>query len=97
MTSALSDRDIKKSTHGSMVLGSIVLVRWVIIKKNYVWDILQVRNKTVTKLNILCENNNIWNYQNGVFKSFQSNMIGDRFDSTGNISLHSLKKISIKT
>ena len=54
-------------------------------------------NKIVTKLNILCENNNIWNYQDGVFKSFQNKMLGDRFDSTGNISLHSLKKISIKT
>ena len=59
MTSVLSARDIKKFITGSIVLGNLDLVEWVIIKKNYEWDNLHVRNKPITKLKILCDIDNV--------------------------------------
>ena len=77
MTSVLSDRGIKKFKTGSIVLENLVFVGWVMIKKNYKWDNLHVRNKPITKLKILCDIDNVWKYQD-VLKLFHNDMIGDR-------------------
>ena len=54
-TSLLTDKDINNLDHGSIVLGNLDLVGWVIIKKNFSWENLKNAKKPLRKLNDLCE------------------------------------------
>ena len=53
-TSLLTDKYINNLDNGSIVMGNLDLVGWVIIKKNYSWEFLKNTGKPLRKLNYLC-------------------------------------------
>jgi len=89
-TSLLTDKDINNLDHGSIVLGNLDLVGWVIIKKNFSWENLKNAKKPLRKLNDLCEKKNRWTNENDVQKLFSNNYKGNQF-SNGTLSVSSFK------
>ena len=91
-TSLLTDKYINNLDNGSIVMGNLDLVGWVIIKKSYSWESLINAKKPIKKLNDLCEKKNRWTNENNVQKLFSNNYKGDRF-SYGTISVSPFKSL----
>ena len=91
-TSLLTDKYIKNLDNGSIVMGNLDLVGWVIIKKNYSWESLKDVGKPLKKLNYLCEkkSKSRWTNENNVQKLFSNNYKGERF-SKATISVSPFK------